>query len=93
MMNDYTEDIILVAKAMNDLADDWHWVVLGSALPLPEPRHYLAMTVRTICGVTISSEPRVIFAMDMGAPPEPTCPKCLDTGVGTAGRVLEAVTA
>ena len=44
----------IVAKAMNDLADDWHWVVLRDAHEL-EPRVYLARTVDTICGILMAT--------------------------------------
>lgn len=70
-------DVRVVAKAMDDLADDWHWVVLIDALEL-EPRVFHAALVKTRCGLSISSVPRVVQLFDMGAPERPTCPRCLD---------------
>jgi hypothetical protein len=70
-------DVRIVAKAMDDLADDWHWVLLVDATEL-EPRVYQAARVRTACGLTISGVPRIVRLFDMGAPDTPTCPKCLE---------------
>ena len=70
-------DVRIVAKAMDDLADDWHWVLLVDATEL-EPRVYAAARVRTACGLTISDVPRIVRLFDMGAPDTPTCPKCLE---------------
>jgi len=78
-------DVRVVAKAMNDLADDWHWVMLVEATEL-EPRVFRALQVRTRCGIVISSEPRVVQLFDMGAPDEPTCPRCLEGGLDPALR-------
>lgn len=86
-------DVRIVAKAMDDLADDWHWVLLRGAQEL-EPRLYHAQQVGTACGLLISSTPQRVRLFDMGAPPEPTCPRCLeDGGGGTALREAEAVAA
>lgn len=73
-------DVRIVAKAMNDLADDWHWVVLHGAHEL-EPRLYLAASVMTICGIAISDTPQKVRLFDMGAPDTPTCQRCLDGGL------------
>ncbi|MEZ4553211.1 MAG: hypothetical protein R3B59_04815 [Dehalococcoidia bacterium] len=78
-------DVRVVAKAMNDLADDWHWVTLVEATEL-EPRVFRALQVRTRCGIVISSEPRVVQLFDMGAPDEPTCPRCIEGGMDPALR-------
>ncbi len=78
-------DVRIVAKAMNDLADDWHWVLLLDATEV-EPKVFHAMMVRTRCGVMISATPRVVQLFDMGAPDEPTCPKCLDDGLDAGLR-------
>ncbi|MGE0227890.1 MAG: hypothetical protein AB7I38_00790 [Dehalococcoidia bacterium] len=78
-------DVRVVAKAMNDLADDWHWVTLVEATEL-EPRVFRALQVRTRCGIVISSEPRVVQLFDMGAPDEPTCPRCIEGGLDPALR-------
>jgi len=78
-------DVRVVAKAMNDLADDWHWVLLMDATEL-EPRVFQAMLVKTRCGLLISSTPRIVQLFDMGAPDEPTCPRCLSDGIDPALR-------
>ena len=87
----------IVAKAMNDLADDWHWVVLRDAQEL-EPRLFLARTVDTVCGILIDAGPRRVRLYDTGAPSEPTCPACLEDGFDRGLRtqiaeVLEAAEA
>ena len=81
-------DVTIVAKAMNDLADDWHWVVLVNAT-LMEPRVYRTSRVRTQCGLAISDTPRVVRLFDMGAPELPTCPKCLEGELG--GSLRQAI--
>lgn len=78
-------DIRVVAKAMNDLGDDWHWVTLVEATEV-EPRVFRAMLVRTRCGIMISATPRVVQLFDMGAPDAPTCPRCLEDGIDPALR-------
>ena len=78
-------DVRIVAKAMDDLADDWHWVLLVDATEL-EHRVFHAMLVKTRCGLMISSTPRVVRLFDMGAPDAPTCPRCLDGGLDPALR-------
>jgi hypothetical protein len=87
-------DVRIVAKAMDDLADDWHWVLLIEATEV-EPRVFHAMMVRTRCGVMISSMPRVVQLFDMGAPDEPTCPRCLDEGLdpGLRAAISDAIDA
>ncbi|MSP21872.1 MAG: hypothetical protein EXR66_02450 [Dehalococcoidia bacterium] len=84
----------IVAKAMNDLADDWHWVVLRDAQQL-EPAVFLASTVDTICGVLIDAGPRRVRLYDTGAPSEPTCVACLEDGLdrGLRGQISEAIEA
>jgi len=85
-------DVSIVAKAMNDLADDWHWVLLVDATEL-EPRLYHATRVRTKCGLAISDVPRTVRLFDMGAPSEPTCPKCLqgDLAPGLRAAISEVL--
>ena len=87
-------DVRIVAKAMNDLADDWHWVLLLDATEL-EPRAFFAVRVKTACGLPISDVPRVVRLFDMGAPDSPTCPKCLDDGLspGLRAAFSEAIEA
>jgi hypothetical protein len=85
-------DVRIVAKAMDDLADDWHWVLLRDAQEL-EPRLYHAQQVGTACGLLISSTPQQVRLFDMGAPSEPTCPRCLEDGGGAALREAEAIAA
>ena len=85
-------DVRIVAKAMNDLGDDWHWVDLVDAMLL-EPRVYQTAYVRTACGLTISDSPRIVRLFDMGAPETPTCPRCLDGGLepGLRAAIAEAL--
>lgn len=78
-------DVSIVAKAMNDLADDWHWVVLVDPVEV-EPRVFRTSRVRTKCGLHISDVPRVVRLFDMGAPDEPTCPRCLEGGLDAGLR-------
>ncbi len=85
-------DVRIVAKAMDDLADDWHWVVLHDAEEM-ETRLYYAQRVGTVCGLLIASVPQQVRLFDMGAPPEPTCPPCLAQGGGAARTEAEAVAA
>lgn len=85
-------DIQIVAKAMNDLADDWHWVTLVGATEL-EPRVFRVLQVRTRCGLMISATPRVVQLFDMGAPDAPTCPRCLEDGLdpGLRAAISEVI--
>lgn len=85
-------DVRIVGKAMDDLADDWHWVLLVGAQAL-EPRVYFAQLVRTACGLLLSDTPRVVRLFDMGAPAEPTCPRCRGDGLDPALRaaIIEAI--
>jgi hypothetical protein len=73
-------EVRFVGKAMDDLADDWHWVILHNAEEL-EPRLYLAGHVDTVCGILIVAQPQRIRLFDMGAPSEPTCPRCREGGL------------
>ena len=59
-------DVRIVAKAMDDLADDWHWVLLRDAQEL-EPRLYHAQQVGTACGLLIAGTPQQVRLFDMGA--------------------------
>ena len=83
-------DVWIVAKAMDDLADDWHWVVLHDAEEL-EPRLYHAQRVGTVCGLLIASVPQQVRLFDMGAPPEPTCPRCVTESGGSVLSEAEAI--
>ena len=85
-------EVRFVGKAMDDLADDWHWVVLHHAEEL-EPRVYLAGSVDTVCGISITDTPRRVRLFDMGAPDEPTCARCLDDGLppGLRAEIREAI--
>jgi hypothetical protein len=75
----------IVAKALNDLADEWHWVVLHDASQV-EAEIYVASSVDTVCGISISGTPRRVRLYDMGAPDEPTCKACITDGVGPSLR-------
>ena len=85
-------EVRFVGKAMDDLADEWHWVVLHGAREL-EPRLYLAGRVDTVCGILIADSPRRVRLFDMGAPDEPTCARCLGDGLppGLLADVREAI--
>ena len=85
-------EVRIVGKAMDDLADDWHWVVLHDAEEL-EPRLYAVGRVDTVCGLLISDRPRKVRLFDMGAPEEPTCARCLDDGLppGLRAQIEEAL--
>ncbi len=85
-------DVRIVAKAMDDLADDWHWVLLHGAEEL-EPRLYYVQRVGTVCGLLIAAAPQQVRLFDMGAPAEPTCPRCLEQGGGSVLSEAEAVAA
>jgi hypothetical protein len=85
-------DVRIVGKAMDDLADDWHWVVLHGAEEL-EPRLYFTGRVDTVCGILIADRPQRVRLFDMGAPDEPTCARCRDEGMppGILADVREAL--
>ena len=83
-------DVRIVAKAMDDLADDWHWVLLHDAEEL-EPRLYHAQRVGTVCGLLIASVPQQVRLFDMGAPAEPTCPRCRTESGGSVLSEAEAI--
>ena len=85
-------DVRFVGKAMDDLADDWHWVVLRGAEEV-EPRLYLTGRVDTVCGILISDRPRRVRLFDMGAPDTPTCGRCNAAGLppGLLADVREAL--
>lgn len=70
---------IIVAKAANDIGDDWHWVVLEGAVRTTSGT-VLAENVRTVCGrhLEVNAE---VHLMDAGAPAMPTCPPCIDSGL------------
>ena len=72
-------DLRIVAKAMNDLADDWHWLILRDAQPL-EPQRYYVSSAATACGLLVVEGPRAVRLYDMGAPDEPTCEACRADG-------------
>ena len=76
-------EIRIVGKAMDDLADEWHWVVLHGAEEI-EARLYAVQRVDTVCGILISDRPRRVRLFDMGAPDEPTCSRCREDGLGPA---------
>ena len=78
-------DVRIVGKAMDDLADDWHWVVLHDAEE-SEPRLYAATSVDTVCGIFISGPVPRVRLFDMGAPDAPTCSTCLDDGLSPGLR-------
>ena len=78
-------DLRIIAKAMDDLADDWHRVVLHDARQI-ESNLYFATAVDTVCGLLITAAPQRVRLFDMGAPDQPTCTACLDDGLGAVLR-------
>lgn len=87
----------IVAKALEDFGDDWHWVILHDAEERGE-RTYRATSVDTICGILLAEGGITVTLHDTGAPDEPNCPQCLSDGLGPALRadieqLLEAVEA
>lgn len=84
-------DVRIVAKALDDFGDDWHWVILHDAEAVAE-RRYRASSVDTICGIVLDEGSVVVTLHDTGAPDEPNCPQCLGHGVGPALRLeIEAI--
>ncbi len=81
----------IVAKALDDFGDDWHWVILHDVEPRGD-RRFAASHVDTICGIMLDEGDVVVTLHDTGAPDEPDCPRCLVGGVGPSLRAeLEAV--
>ena len=75
----------LVAKALNDFGDDWHWVILHEVEPRGD-RRFFASRVDTICGILLDEGGVVVTLHDTGAPDQPNCPRCLGQGVDPALR-------
>jgi len=75
----------VVAKAMEDFGDDWHWVQLHDPEPVGDVRSLawkaapslLCSRVTTGCGIELDAGPVTVTLNDTGAPPRPTCPDCL----------------
>ena len=87
----------IVAKALDDFGDDWHWVILHDAESRGGSR-YWASHVDTICGIAMAEGGVVVTLHDTGAPERPDCRRCLGDGLGDALReqveaVLERVEA
>jgi hypothetical protein len=82
----------IVAKALEDFGDDWHWVILHAARELG-PDTYHASGVSTVCGIWLDEGSVTVTLHDTGAPNEPTCPRCLDGGLAPslAASVREAL--
>lgn len=90
-------EVRIVAKALDDFGDDWHWVVLHDAEPRGG-RAYWASSVDTICGIALAEGGVVVTLHDTGAPDQPDCARCLTKGVSPGLRqaldeVLEVVQA
>ncbi len=84
-------DMRLVAKALDDFGDDWHWVILHDIEPRGERKFY-ASRVDTICGIVLDEGGAVVTLHDTGAPDEPNCPRCQGSGLSPALRAdLEAI--
>ena len=78
-------DMRLVAKALDDFGDDWHWVILHDIEPQGERRFY-ASRVDTICGIRLDEGGVTVTLVDTGAPDEPNCPQCQAAGLGPTLR-------
>ena len=78
-------DMRIVAKALEDFGDDWHWVVLHDAEPRGERRYY-ASAVDTVCGIVLDESGVVVTLHDTGAPDEPNCPQCRAGGISPSLR-------
>ncbi|MBM4409894.1 MAG: hypothetical protein FJ037_00965 [Chloroflexi bacterium] len=79
-------EVRIVAKALEDFGDDWHWVVLHDAEPRGE-RAYWASSVDTICGIAMAEGGIVVTLHDTGAPDQPDCTRCLNEGVSPGLRL------
>lgn len=87
-------DLRIVAKALDDFGDDWHWVILHDAEARGERRYHTHL-VDTVCGILLDEGGVVVTLVDTGAPDTPNCPRCqgagLDPGLrAELERVLEA---
>ena len=78
-------DVRIVGKALDDFGDDWHWVILHDAEPRGE-RRYFTRLVDTICGIRLDEGGVTVTLVDTGAPDEPNCPQCQQSGVGPGLR-------
>ena len=75
----------LVAKALDDFGDDWHWVILHDIEQQGE-RQYYASRVDTICGIHLDEGGAMVTLHDTGAPDEPNCPRCQGSGMSPGLR-------
>ena len=78
-------DMRIVAKALDDFGDDWHWVILHNVEPRGERRFFTTL-VDTICGIHLDEGGVTVTLVDTGAPPEPNCPQCRASEVGPSLR-------
>ena len=78
-------DVRIVAKALDDFGDDWHWVILHGAESRGE-RRYFTTLVDTICGILLDEGGVTVTLVDTGAPDEPNCPRCCGDGIDPALR-------
>jgi hypothetical protein len=78
-------DVRIVAKALHDFGDDWHWVILHDAEPRGERRYY-ASGVDTICGIVLNEGGVMVTLHDTGAPETPNCPQCQGEGLSPSLR-------
>ena len=79
-------EVRIVAKALEDFGDDWHWVVLHDAEQRGD-RAYWASSVDTICGIALAEGGVVVTLVDTGAPDSPNCTRCLSEGVSPGLRL------
>lgn len=75
----------IVAKALDDFGDDWHWVILHDA-DERGPRRYFASRVDTVCGIVLDEGGVTVTLHDTGAPDQPNCPRCLGDGLSPSLR-------
>lgn len=92
------EELLVVAKAIDDPADDWHWVALHDAHSqdggAKHGRWHVRGSIDTLCGILMHPGPCWVRLFDMEAPDAPTCMACLEANTGPgpaeeAKRLLE----
>ena len=79
-------EVRIVAKALDDFGDDWHWVILHDAEPRGD-RRYFTTLVDTVCGILLDEGGVTVTLVDTGAPDEPNCPRCRGEGVDPGLRL------
>jgi len=81
----------IVAKALDDFGDDWHWMILHDAEE-QSARRFFASRVDTVCGIVLDEGGVTVTLHDTVAPDQPNCPRCLGEGLSPSLRAeLERV--